>query len=179
MAAFRDSELNNHYEQGQLRERLDWALLKCGPIALFHQPAVLSASALWLKQHGYVIAEADCGSCDSKTAVLGTIGQALGFPDGPNPNLDSFNDDFYNIEVPEDGGYALVLLRFDRVAKKLPRIAEELLNILANASRDQMLFGRRFLCLVQSDNPELHFGPVGGLAPCWNPQEWLDKDRGL
>jgi len=40
-------------------------------------------------------------------------------------------------------------------------------------------FGRRFLYLVQSNNPELHFGPVGGLEPRWNPQEWLDKDRGL
>jgi hypothetical protein len=39
--------------------------------------------------------------------------------------------------------------------------------------------GRRYLCLVQSDNPELHFGRVGGLEPGWNPQEWFDKDRGL
>jgi hypothetical protein len=172
MAAFHESELN-------YRERLDWALLQCGPIALFHKPHVLAASALWLKQHGYVISEADCGSCASETDVLNTIGQTLGFPEGLNPILDSLNDDFYNIQAPKDGGYALVLIRFDRVAKKLPGVAEEVLNILANASRDQMLFGRRFLCLVQSDNPELHFGPVGGLAPCWNPQEWLDKDRGL
>jgi Barstar (barnase inhibitor) len=172
MAAFHESELN-------YRERLDWALLQCGPIALFHKPHVLAAFALWLKQHGYVIAEADCGSCDSKTALLNTICQALGVPEGPNPNLDSFNDECRNIEVPEDGGSSLVLLRFDRVTKRLPEIAEQVLDILANASRDQLLFGRRFLCLVQSDNPQVHFGPVGGLVPCWNPQEWLDKDRGL
>jgi hypothetical protein len=172
MAAFRESELN-------YRERLDWALLQCGPIALFHKRDILAASVEWLREHSYVIAEADCGCCDSKAAVLNTIGQALGFLEGPNPNLDAFNDDFYNIEVPEDGGYALVLLRFERVAKKLPGIAEQVLDILANASRDKLLFGRRFLCLVQSDNPELQFGPVGGLKPWWNPQEWLDKDRGL
>src|SRR6267378_3945299 len=162
MAAFHDSEVN-------YRERLDWALLQCGPIALFHETRVLAAYVQWLKQYGYVIAEANCVSCDSKTAILNTIGQALGFPEGPNPNLDSFNDDCRHIKVPEDGGYALVLLRFDRIAKKLPGLAEQVLDILANASRDQLLFGRQFLCLVQSNNPDLHFGPVGGLEPRWNP----------
>ena len=111
MAAFHESESN-------YRERLDWALLQCGPIALFHKVHVLAASALWLKKHGYVIAEADCGSCDSEIAVLNTICRALGLPEGPTPNLDSFNDDCRHIEVPEEGGYVLVLLRFDRVAKK-------------------------------------------------------------
>ena len=102
MAVFHESALTYQDEQGQARERLDWALLKCGPIALFHNRHVLATSVKWLKEHGYVIAETDCGFCDSETAVLHTIGQALGFPEGLNPNLDSFNDDFYNIEVPED-----------------------------------------------------------------------------
>jgi hypothetical protein len=69
MAAFHESELNCNDEQGQLRERLDWSLLKCGPIALFHQSHVLADSVLWLKQHAYVIAEADCGSCVSETGT--------------------------------------------------------------------------------------------------------------
>src|ERR1700730_9704573 len=105
MAAFYESDLN-------YRERLDWALLQNGPIALFHEPHVLAAAVEWLKQHGYVIAEANCGSCDSEIAILNTIRQAFGFPEVPTPNLDSFNDDCWhgNIDVPEDGGYALVLL---------------------------------------------------------------------
>jgi hypothetical protein len=42
-----------------------------------------------------------------------------------------------------------------------------------------MLYGRRLLILVQSDDPKIQFGLVGGEAPMWNRREWSLKDRGL
>jgi Barstar (barnase inhibitor) len=165
--------------QGQQRERLDWALLKNGPIALYFRREILAEALEWFRLNQYTIAEVDCRACDSKAELLKTIGRVLGFPAWPSPNLDGFNDDFSELVVPEVGGFILVLSGFDHAARKLPDESLHMLDIIALASRDQILFGKRFLCLVQSDDPEISFGLVGGAAPMWNPREWLNKNRGV
>jgi hypothetical protein len=38
-----------------------------------------------------------------------------------------------------------------------------------------MLLGRRLLILVQSDNPTIQFGRLGGVPALWNHREWLNK----
>ena len=177
MATFRDSDLSYTDDAGDVRESLDWAILKNGPIALFHKPAVLDGSVAWLTRRGYSVAVADCGPDPSKQGVLDAITIALGFPAGTN--LDGFNDYCWQVEVPDDGGFALVLLHYDRVAVTDRKLAETVLDIVAGSAWDKLLFGRRLICLVQSDDPRLDFGPVGGRAPMWNPREWLFQDRGL
>ena len=177
MAAFRDSDLTYTDDAGQLRHSLDWTILQNGPVALFYKPTVLDDAIAWLKRRGYAVATADCGTDPSKRGVLDTITAALSFPAGAN--LDGFNDYCWQLEVPDDGGFALVLLHYDRVAAADQKLAETVLDILAGSARNKLLFGRRFICLVQSDNPRLTFGPVGGRPPTWNPGEWFNKDRGL
>lgn len=175
MAAFDEAALIS--TDGSGRERLDWAMLRYGPIALFRKPAVLTESVVWLEKHGYTVANANCEACETKEELLWSIGDALDFHRGPFPNLDAFNDDCRNIQVPENSGFAIVLQSFDRVAAKLPEVARGILDIFARTSWDNLLFGRRFLCLVQSNDPWIQFGPVGGHEPCWNSQEWLNADR--
>lgn len=177
MAAFRDSDLSYADASGQDRERLDWALLKNGPVALFHKPEVLNETTEWLRAHGYAVVVADCGRDPSKQGTLDAITGALGFP--PGANLDGFDDYCWQLEVPDDGGFALVLMPYDRVAAAGRKLAEEVLDILAGAAWEKMLFGRRFLCLVQSDDPRLDFRPVGAHTPTWNPRECFFKYRGL
>lgn len=175
MAAFRDSELLD--ADGSDRERLDWALLKNGPVALFHKPALLDEAVAWLRRNGYTVAIADCGPDPSKRGVLDAITAAWEFP--PGANLDGFNDYCWQLEVPDDGGLAVILLHYDRVAAADRKLAQTVLDILASAAWDKLLFGRRLICLVQSDDPGLHFGPVGGREPAWNPREWMSRDREL
>ncbi len=177
MAAFDETTLNFKDSDGRERECLDWAMLRYGPIAMFRKPAVLADSIAWLEKHGYTVAQTDCEACGSKEEVLWAIGSVLGFERAPYPNLDAFNDDCRYIEVPADGGFAVVLHRFDRVAAKLPEVARDLLDIFAHTSWDNLLFGRRFLCLVRSEDPWIEFGPVGGHEPWWNGREWFNADR--
>ncbi len=177
VATFRDSDLSFTDETGQDREALDWALLRNGPVALFHKPAVLEDAVTWLSRRGYTVATANCGPDPSKQGVLDAITTALGFPAGPN--LDGFNDYCWQLEVPDNGGFALVLLQYHRVAEADRKLAESVLDILADCAWHKLLFGRRFICLVQSDDPRLNVGPVGGRVPAWNPREWFHKDRGL
>jgi hypothetical protein len=177
MAVFRDSELSFTDDSGQPRERLDWAILKCGPVALFHKLPVLDDAIAWMRQHGYIVAVANVGLEPSKQGVLDAVGMALGFP--PGANVDGFNDYCWQLEVPDEGGFAVALLHYDRVAAADRQLAEDVLDILASSAWDKLLLGRRFITLVQSDDPRLDFRPVGGHTPWWNDREWLFKDRGL
>jgi hypothetical protein len=186
VAAFRESDLTYTDDAGQRRHAMDWAILQKGPVALFYKPAVLDDAVAWLKGRGYTVATADCGPDPSKPGVLDAITVALGFPEGvagaagaASANLDVFADYCWQLEIPDDGGFALVLLRYDRVEAADRKLAETVLDILAGSAWSKLLFGRRLICLVQSDNPRLTFGPVGGRAPTWNSREWFNKDRGL
>jgi hypothetical protein len=177
MAAFREDDLTEAGVNGQEQDRLDWQLMRFGSVALFRKSEVLSDAVAWLKNHGYVIAQVDCSDCHSEHDVLWAIGHPLGFNRWPLPNLDGFNDDCRYIMVPEEGGIVIVLRRFEHVAERLPEFARGVLDILACTSWDNLLFGGRMICLVQSENPWIQFGSVGGREPWWNPREWLNDDR--
>lgn len=109
MAVFDEAAKTYLDAEGHRREQLDWAMLKYGPIALFRKLTVLTETITWLERHGYVVAQVDCERCLSKQAVLSAIGEALGFYPWPNPGLDRFNSDCHSIEVPDEGGLAVVL----------------------------------------------------------------------
>jgi hypothetical protein len=177
MAAFDEAALTYLDSEGQEKERLDWAMLRYGPVALFRKTAVLDEATAWLEQHGYTVKQADCEKCSSEQDVLWVIGEALGFHHWPSPNLNGFNDDCRHIEVPQEGGFAVVLHRFDAVSVAFPDYARSILDILAHVSWDNLLFGRRLICLVRSEDPWIQFGPVGGNEPWWNRREWFNADR--
>ena len=84
-----------------------------------------------------------------------------------------------DIQVPEEGGRVLVFNRYDSFAARFPDVAWSVLDTMAFRSRWFLLFGRRLIILVQSDDPEIFFEPVGGCRVMWNQREWLRSSRGL
>ena len=56
---------------------------------------------------------------------------------------------------------------------------EVVLDILARTSTYFLLTGKRFLTLVQSDDPRLHIEGLAAVAATWNWREWQNKNRGL
>jgi Barstar (barnase inhibitor) len=179
VAAFRRNELAYTDKAGEQQSRIDWGLMNFGPIALFQKAEVLADTTAWLAQQGYTVAHAKCETCESEGDVLWTIGQILGFPHWPTPNLDGLNDDCFHLEVPEKGGLAVVLQRFDLVHGMSPDFARKILDIFAWTVWNNLLYGRRLLCLVQSDDPRIQFGRIGGREPWWNNREWFASQRGL
>ncbi|MFZ0907000.1 MAG: barstar family protein [Mycobacterium sp.] len=79
----------------------------------------------------------------------------------------------------EASGLAMVLTGFDAFAAKFPDDAHTLLDIYAENQRSALIDGDNLICLVQSDDPALVLAPVGATNPQWNPDEWLNRDRGL
>lgn len=170
MAAFSlDSDFN----------AVDWSILQGGAISLYFQPGVLAEDIEWLGEHGYVVHEFECANWVTKDALHDELSRALAFPSYYGRNLDALNDCLSDVVIPEVGGMALVLHAYDEFARALPTVAQDVLDIVQINSRWHLLFGRRFIALAQSSDPELAFEPVGACPVRWNRREWLNSKRGL
>lgn len=160
-------------------QRLDFRLLQDGPVAMYFRAGVLEADTSWLAAHGYRIDPLDCRGWTTEAAAHATLVSALEFPDYYGRNLDAFNDCLSELHVPDEAGRVLVLTRYDVPAAAIPRFAAVLLDIVASQARRKLLFGRRLLALVQTDDPRLAFESVRACPVSWNPREWLNTARGL
>lgn len=148
-----------------------------GCVVLYHSPRAFENDIAQLVAHGW-------GHIAVKSFESGTVAEcydyiekALKLPPGYGSNLNALNDCLRDLEFPDSGHLAISLPRFDLVARNAPRFAQKVLNIMAINERPYLLEGRRLLYLVQSDEPRLHFEPVGGHSPQWNPHEQWGSTR--
>jgi RNAse (barnase) inhibitor barstar len=160
--------------------QLDHRLFTFGPVALYYRPAVLDEDLAWFASEGYRIDEFDCLRWDSEATMHADLADTLAFPDYYGGNVNALDECLRDaLEVPNVGGRAIVLRRLDAFAERDSWAAQRLLNSLAWATWDHLLYGRRLLTLAQSDHPRLRFDPVGGHDVGWNYKEFLDSSRGL
>jgi RNAse (barnase) inhibitor barstar len=169
MAAFSDNDF----------DRLDWQLLQNGAINLYYREPILREDISWLADHGYLIHEFDCGIWNSQSDFHEEVRAKLNFPGWYGENIDAFNDCLCDIEIPHDGGTALVFRRFDCFLSKEPEFAEWVLDDIQGNSRMHSLFGQRLFAMLQSDDPSLKLKPVGECYARWNRREKLNSARGL
>ena len=158
-------------------ERLDWKLLERGAVALYHKSSILSADLGWFRQQRYVIHELDAAGWATSDAFHADVQRVLGFPPYYAKNLASWIECLAEMQVPDDTGTSLVFRRYDSFAKAQPQLAQTVLDSIESTSRRFLLTGRRFIALVQSDDPRIRFERVGAMPVTWNPREWLDSDR--
>jgi barstar (barnase inhibitor) len=168
-------------------QRLDWRLLQDGGVTLYFRQTALETDLQWLRANHYDVYNFQSGSWDSELSLHQDFQATLGFPDYYGRNFNALNDCLRDLAVPDSGGTALVLQSFDAYASGAGAAtrgsgrsdAEVVLNVLATASRTFLLYGLRFLTLVQSDDPKIHFDRLACISAHWNPKEWLNKNRGL
>jgi hypothetical protein len=167
---------------------LDYLAIRDGGIAIYRNLEFLEEDVQWLKNANYRVYKVDCATWVSDKALHESLKAALSFPDYYGKgSFDGLNDVVTDIEVPDDGGVALVLTSYDLYASG-PGAALAgsgkshswiVLDILSGASHAFILSGRRFLTLIQSNDPRMHYESLGGHAAVWNWREWLHKNRGL
>ena len=168
-------------------QRRDWTILRDGGVALYWRPEALNKDLGWLDANGYNIVEFDAAGWNSEEQMHDSLRSGLSFPYYYEKNLSALDDCLANeLAVPDSEGVALVFHHYDQFAKTHQTgdpsekgLAEVVLHILARAVRYHLLFGRRLLILVQSDDPTICFDDLAGVSAHWNPREWLNKNRGL
>jgi RNAse (barnase) inhibitor barstar len=179
MAVFRANEVND--------QLLDWTILRDGGIALYWRTEILAGVLSWLESKGYQTVSFETSEWISEEQMHDSLKANLSFPAYYGNNLDALDECVQeDLAIPDLGGLVLVLNRYDHFAESVPggkegqrSTAEIVLDIFARAVRYHMLFGHRLIILVQSDDPRMQFGRLGGIAASWNCREWLHKDRGI
>jgi RNAse (barnase) inhibitor barstar len=157
----------------------DRAILHVSPVCLFYREPVLREAIDWLGEHRYVIHAFEASQWAVKADFHDSLKKELAFPDYYGRNLDALLDCLRGLEIPLNGGVALVFRRYDAFKKADEAFAQSVLDVLAHASYEHLVDGRRLLTLVQSDDPAIHFDPVGQRSVVFNSKEWLNKTRGL
>jgi hypothetical protein len=154
-----------------------YQLLTDGFVTLFWRPEVLGRVVAWLSDRGYQVVELDASRWAAEPDLHRDIAVALQFPDYYRHNLDALHDCMRDVVTYDYGwspaatGLALVFTGYDGFAQRCPRPAQAVLDIMAGNGRSAALFGRRLMCLVQSDDPDLEFAPVGATPVDWNRSE--------
>lgn len=166
-----------------LAEDQAFQLAQNSPVTLYWRR--LDGTLAWLTEHGYQLVSLDAGTWATQADFHRDIKAALGFPAYYGENLDAFNDCMHDVAMYDYGadrdatGTVLVFTGYDAFASREPRAAQIILDIIAKRAQGAMLFGHRMLCLVQSNDPDITFEPVGASPVMWNPAEWMKAARGV
>lgn len=168
MAAFQnDSE--------DISQRIDWQILQNGWASLYWRPEILNRDLGWFRKQKFEVITFDCSSWSEKEVIHKALKNQLHFPEYYGENLNALNDCLSDLKVNENG-VVIVFQHFQFVDNNY---AHQLLDIFANNSRRQILFGKKILTIIQVENPNYQIPPIGACAVLWNTSEWLNKNRGL
>jgi RNAse (barnase) inhibitor barstar len=163
---------------------VDFRLVRDAFGTMFWRSSLLDETIRWLKSHADDVVEFDAGSWASDADMYEDVAIGLVFPDYFGRNLNALNDCISDVASgdygwrPDATGLVIVLRNLDAFATVDRRIAQIMLDIFAEQARRAILIGNRIICLVQSDNPDLKFDPVGATPVTWNDAEWVDSQRG-
>jgi len=164
---------------------VDFRLVHNTFVTMFWRSSLLDETVDWLRSHAYDVVEFDAGPWASAADMFADVADGLDFPEYFGRNLDALNDCMRDVASGDYGwhadatGLVIVLRAFDTFAAVDRRTAQFMLDIFADQARCAILIGNRIMCLVQSDDPQLAFEPVGAMPVMWNDAEWHNSKRGL
>lgn len=151
-------------------------ILRDGPICMYYKNAILDEDCTWFNDHRFEVFDLDCRSWTRKNFHK-KLKEGLRFPEYYGENLDAFEDCLEDMFNQDYRGLVLVFRNFDQLVEQDRSSSEALLDIIACASREWLVEGHKLICLIQSNDPNLHFPELGGISPGWNGEEWFNKDR--
>ncbi len=155
-------------------QRLDWSILQNGWTSLYWKMGILENDLLWFKSENYSIADFDCKTWTDKIEMHKQLKTELDFPDYYGENWDALNDCLSDLDI-SDTGKVVTFRHLDTLDISH---SHTLLDIFANNSRRQILWGKRLIVLAQVDDPNFRIDEVGATPVMWNGAEWLDSKRG-
>ena len=164
--------------------RLDFQLMRDGPVTLFWRQTYFDDALAWLRGAGYNVAEIDVPEGQDEGVVGVEFAKALGFP-MPWPNLNfhvltrglqEWKKRAYEAEATL-AGTVVALRHYDRFATRDIDKANAVLQVLASDSWRDVVVGRRMMVVVQTDDPDFAADRPLGPKAKWNPGEWPEIAR--
>lgn len=159
----------------------DYRHLRDGPVILFRRKPVLEAAIAALAPAGYRAIRLPCadGAEAFRLHMTAALKWQAQFGYAPwTGSLDALNDALRAEPRDSSRNTVICIEDFHRLHAADPDRAVAMLDIMASASRQYLLFGARLLIFVQTDDGDFHARSLGGTAAIWNPAEWLISDRG-
>lgn len=92
---------------------LDYEVIRDGGITIYRDFRYLEEDILWLRDKSYRIHRVDCGGWVSENSLHESLKTALAFPDYYGKNFNALNDVISDLDVPDEGGVALVFSSYD------------------------------------------------------------------
>lgn len=151
-----------------LNGRLDWAILQNGWSSLYCKEVILEKDLKWFRESDFKIVEINCSDWINSDSIHKSLREELSFPDYYGNNLDALNDCLSEVDIPGEG-LIVVLKSFDIVQRE---IGQKIVDIFANNSRRNILFGRKLILLVQVSSRNFEMSDVGGSPVLWNGAEF-------
>jgi hypothetical protein len=153
-------------------------------VTLFWRKRLLIQATERLEDRGFRVIRFEAGQWNTERDMHRAVAAALDFPDYYGHNLDALNDCLGDVacygsygDAPEGSGLVLSFTDYDRFATTCPKAAQVVLDIIADQARQAAVLRRRLICLVQSNDPQIRFEPVGAMPVLWNNDEVLDARR--
>ncbi|MHC0432545.1 barstar family protein [Streptomyces sp. O3] len=154
-------------------------------VTLFWRKRLLTQATERLEGRGFRVIRLEAGQWNTERDMHRAMAAALDFPDYYGHNLDALNDCLGDVacyggydDAPEDAGLVLAFTDYDRFVTTCPRAAQIVLDVIAKRARQAAVLHRRLIGLVQSNDPQIRFEPIGAMPVMWNSDEWSDASRG-
>jgi len=167
--------------------KIDWGkadleLMQHSAVNLFWQSRVLHEACHALSDLSYSVTTINCA--DGWESFRAQMSKFLGWEEQFGyalwtGNLNALNDGLSVYPFPANNRAALVLTGFHALVRSDKCASHIMLDLLETHSRDFLLFAKRLIILVQTDDNRFDCPPIGGRSPMWNRLEWSDQNRGL
>jgi RNAse (barnase) inhibitor barstar len=148
-----------------------------GPVVLYRNRSFLDEDIWKLRTNGFRVAVFDAAKWVDTEQMHTDLAAGFGFPDYYGRNLDALNDCLSEAVLSEPRGLVLACARYDIFATKDPDFAWSVLDLIAHVERLALRCGLRLIAMIQSDDPDIRFDPVGASEPLWNHREQADRNR--
>ena len=105
------------------------------------------------------------------------IQKSLNFPEYYGKNLAAFKDCLGDMFEDPKFGIVIVFRHFELLYNHNKDLCEGILDAIDDISWEWLILGKKLICLIQSEDPDLFIDKIGGYNPVWNNREWLDSKR--
>jgi hypothetical protein len=157
----------------------DYELLHHGHLHLYRQAWARDRLLHDLTNLGYVVVHINAAPLSEAAQVRDAIADTVaGWPDTWRGSWPGFSDGLMDCLLDANRQLVVLVLEgFDRIRRDDGFAAHHLLDALASTARWHLLFGRRLICLIHTDDPDLDLGDLGGENPRWSRHEFLIAHR--